>query len=47
MKASNLHKTRVADSDDEESDFSDDGLDEDPIVEYKCIPHEGGVNRLR
>lgn len=47
MKTSNLHKTRTADSDDEDQDDSDDEIDEDPIVEYKCIPHQGGVNRLR
>jgi ribosome assembly protein RRB1 len=46
MKSSNLHKTRVFDSDDDE-ESDDDNLDEDPILEYKTIPHEGGVNRIR
>jgi ribosome assembly protein RRB1 len=44
MKTSNMYKTREIDSDDEDSD---DGIDEDPIVEYRVIPHHGAVNRLR
>jgi len=26
---------------------SDDGLDDDPILEYRAIPHMGAVNRIR
>ncbi|KAI9028107.1 WD40-repeat-containing domain protein [Phycomyces nitens] len=44
MKMSNLHKTQQHDSDDEEDP---DALDEDPVLEYKSIPHSGCVNRLR
>lgn len=28
-------------------DDDDDDLDEDPILEYKAIPHFGGINRIR
>ncbi|KAI8388336.1 WD40-repeat-containing domain protein [Radiomyces spectabilis] len=44
MKMSNLHKTQQDDSDDEDDP---DALDEDPVLEYKSIPHNGCVNRLR
>lgn len=52
MKVSRLHRTykgdpsKVADSD-EESDESDDEIEEDPLLEFKYIPHHGGVNRIR
>ncbi|KAG5654714.1 hypothetical protein H0H81_007470 [Sphagnurus paluster] len=48
-KMSSLHKTQKDgdDSDDDEDDDDDDHLDEDPIVEYRSIPHLGGVNRIR
>jgi ribosome assembly protein RRB1 len=35
-----------SDSDNEEDD-DDDDLDEDAILEYRSIPHTGGVNRVR
>ncbi|KAG2229772.1 WD40-repeat-containing domain protein [Thamnidium elegans] len=44
MKMSSLHKTQQDDSDDEDDP---DALDEDPILEYRSIPHNGCVNRLR
>ncbi|KZV74849.1 WD40 repeat-like protein [Peniophora sp. CONT] len=48
-KMSSLHKTqRTADSDDSDDDDEDDErLDEDPVLEYRAIPHQGGVNRVR
>ncbi|KAG9035484.1 ribosome biosynthesis protein rrb1 [Tulasnella sp. JGI-2019a] len=48
MKMSQLHKTQ-RDSDDSESDDEDDAnsVDEDAILEYRSIPHQGGVNRIR
>ena len=33
------------DSDDEDDD--DDTLDEDPVLEFRSVPHLGGVNRVR
>ncbi|KAI8976844.1 WD40-repeat-containing domain protein [Pilobolus umbonatus] len=44
MKMSSLHKTLQEDSDDEDDP---DALDEDPVLEYRSIPHPGCVNRLR
>ncbi|KAI7860055.1 WD40-repeat-containing domain protein [Circinella umbellata] len=44
MKMSQLHKTQQDDSDDEDDA---DALDEDPVLEYRSIPHNGCVNRLR
>jgi ribosome assembly protein RRB1 len=44
MKMSSLHKTQQEDSDDEDDP---DVLDEDPVLEYRSIPHNGCVNRLR
>jgi ribosome assembly protein RRB1 len=44
MKLSQLHRTK---HDNDDSDDSDDDLDEDPILEFKRIPHDGGVNRIR
>ncbi|KAF7347637.1 Ribosome assembly protein rrb1 [Mycena venus] len=32
---------------DENEDDDDENLDEDPIVEFRSIPHVGGVNRVR
>jgi ribosome assembly protein RRB1 len=44
MKMSNLHKTK----NDDDSDVSDDeDNDQDAVLEYKMIPHESCVNRLR
>ncbi|KAF8922131.1 glutamate-rich WD repeat containing [Mucidula mucida] len=48
-KMSSLHKTQKdgdSDSDDEDED-DDQNLDEDPVLEYRSIPHPGGVNRIR
>ncbi|KZS95912.1 WD40 repeat-like protein [Sistotremastrum niveocremeum HHB9708] len=50
MKMSSLHKTQKDDddSDDEDEDEADnENLDEDAILEFKSIPHLGGVNRVR
>ncbi|KAI9276567.1 WD40-repeat-containing domain protein [Sporodiniella umbellata] len=44
MKMSSLHKTLQEDSDDEDDP---EALDEDPVLEYKSIPHQGCVNRIR
>ncbi|KAL9557936.1 hypothetical protein MBANPS3_001166 [Mucor bainieri] len=44
MKMSSLHKTQQDDSDDEDDP---DALDEDPVLEYRSLPHNGCVNRLR
>ncbi|KAJ3093614.1 ribosome biosynthesis protein rrb1, partial [Physocladia obscura] len=50
MKMSDLHRTKHDDddgmNDDSDSD-DDDNLDEDPILEFKTVPHHGGVNRVR
>ncbi|GLB35950.1 putative glutamate-rich WD [Lyophyllum shimeji] len=49
-KLSSLHRTQkdaAEDSDAEDDDDDDDHLDEDPIPEYRSIPHLGGVNRIR
>ncbi|KIM47806.1 hypothetical protein M413DRAFT_439485 [Hebeloma cylindrosporum] len=49
-KMSSLHRTQK-DGDDSDSDNEDDDddedLDEDAILEYRSIPHAGGVNRVR
>ena len=38
----------IGGSDDDEDDEDEEGaLDEDAILEYKSLPHMGGVNRLR
>ena len=39
----------MPESDDSDSDDDDDGdnLDEDAILEYRSVPHFGGVNRVR
>ncbi|TCD62850.1 ribosome biosynthesis protein rrb1 [Steccherinum ochraceum] len=47
-KMSSLHKTqRSGDESDSDDDDEDDALDEDPVLEYRSIPHLGGVNRVR
>ncbi|KAJ7596793.1 WD40-repeat-containing domain protein [Mycena floridula] len=48
-KMSSLHKTQKDgdDSDSDEDDDDDENLDEDPILEYRSVPHHGGVNRVR
>ncbi|KAF8323240.1 WD40 repeat-like protein [Clavulina sp. PMI_390] len=49
MKMSQLHKTQKDDADSDESDDEedDDAVDEDAVLEYRSIPHQGGVNRVR
>lgn len=54
MKFDNLSRTKAnrdaEDSDEEEDDESDDGeggQDEDAVLTYRSIPHNGGVNRIR
>ncbi|KIK70770.1 hypothetical protein GYMLUDRAFT_184715 [Collybiopsis luxurians FD-317 M1] len=48
-KMSSLHKTQKNsdDSDSDDDDEEDDALDEDPVIEYRSVPHFGGVNRVR
>ncbi|KAJ7161343.1 WD40-repeat-containing domain protein [Mycena crocata] len=50
-KLSSLHRTQKdgddSDSEDENDDDDDENLDEDPIVEYRSVPHVGGINRIR
>lgn len=47
-KMSSLHKTQKDNADsDGDDDYDDDSLDEDAVLEYKSIPHFGGVNRIR
>ncbi|KAG6832534.1 hypothetical protein H0H92_000163 [Tricholoma furcatifolium] len=47
-KMSSLHRTQKDNDDsDSDNDDDDDHLDEDPILEYRSIPHLGGVNRIR
>ncbi|CAD6906402.1 unnamed protein product [Tilletia controversa] len=49
MKASQMYRTQKdgADSDDEDDDANSDDLDDDAILEYRSIPHTGGINRIR
>ncbi|KAJ1544544.1 ribosome biosynthesis protein rrb1 [Nowakowskiella sp. JEL0078] len=47
MKMSQLHKTKHDNGDDEDEDDNADDLDDDPELDYKAIPHFGGVNRIR
>ncbi|KIM19384.1 hypothetical protein M408DRAFT_43180, partial [Serendipita vermifera MAFF 305830] len=50
LKMSSLHKTQKDDGGcDSDSDEEEDegALDEDAVLEYKSIPHTGGVNRIR
>ncbi|RXW22574.1 hypothetical protein EST38_g3289 [Candolleomyces aberdarensis] len=48
-KMTSLHKTQKdgEDSDSEGEDDDENDLDEDPIIEFRSIPHYGGVNRIR
>ncbi|KAJ3786120.1 WD40-repeat-containing domain protein [Lentinula aff. detonsa] len=47
-KMSSLHKTQKSgEESDSDDDEEDDALDEDPIIEYRSVPHLGGVNRVR
>lgn len=36
-----------SDSEEDDDDDDDEHLDEDPVLEYRSIPHLGGVNRIR
>src|SRR5271170_2362369 len=49
MKLSQLHKTRKSryTEEDEESDSDDDNVDEDPVLEHRALPTNGGTNRIR
>ncbi|KAK0557295.1 Ribosome assembly protein rrb1 [Tilletia horrida] len=50
MKASSMFRTQKdgADSEDEDDDDANsDDLDDDAILEYRSIPHTGGINRIR
>ncbi|KAL1718489.1 WD40-repeat-containing domain protein [Schizophyllum commune] len=48
-KMSSLHKTQrdADDSDNDDDDEDDESLDEDAVLEYRSIPHLGGINRVR
>ncbi|WFD18076.1 Ribosome assembly protein rrb1 [Malassezia caprae] len=46
MKASSMHRTSRDDALSDDDD-DDDDVDEDAVLEYKTIPHLGGVNRIR
>lgn len=35
------------DSDDDDSDDDADALDEDAVIEFRSVPHFGGINRVR
>ncbi|KAJ3074788.1 ribosome biosynthesis protein rrb1 [Podochytrium sp. JEL0797] len=47
MKMSDLHRTKHDNDDDMEDNSDDEDLDDDPVLEYKTVPHNGGVNRVR
>ncbi|KAI0308311.1 glutamate-rich WD repeat-containing protein [Multifurca ochricompacta] len=50
FKMTQLHKTQKdGESDDDDNDDDDDGdnLDEDAVLDYRSVPHFGGVNRVR
>ncbi|KAF8140450.1 WD40-repeat-containing domain protein [Boletus edulis] len=50
FKISSLHRTqRDGDDDDDNDDDDDDGdaLDEDAVLEFRSVPHNSGVNRVR
>ncbi|KAH7885979.1 WD40-repeat-containing domain protein [Phlebopus sp. FC_14] len=47
-KMSSLHRTQKdGDDDDSDAEDDDDVLDEDAILEYRSVPHNGSVNRIR
>ncbi|EJT99959.1 WD40 repeat-like protein [Dacryopinax primogenitus] len=46
MRMSSLHRTQRDQDDSDEEDDNDD-VDEDAVLEYRSIPHMGGVNRVR
>jgi ribosome assembly protein RRB1 len=49
MKLSQLHKTRQSQRNEEESDSDDDddNIEEDPLLEHRSLPTNGGTNRIR
>ena len=51
MKLSQLHKTRKTrdqvDNEDSDSDSDDENVDEDPLLEHRSLPTNGGTNRIR
>ncbi|PKI85954.1 Ribosome assembly protein rrb1 [Malassezia vespertilionis] len=48
MKASAMHRTsRDDEPSDNEDNEDDDNVDDDAVLEYRSIPHLGGVNRIR
>ncbi|KAI8610792.1 WD40-repeat-containing domain protein [Chytriomyces sp. MP71] len=47
MKMSDLHRTKHDNDDDMDDDSGEEDLDDDPVLEYKTVPHNGGVNRVR
>ncbi|KAN0134295.1 glutamate-rich WD repeat-containing protein [Lactarius tabidus] len=49
FKMTQLHKTQKdgESDDDDDDDDDDDNLDEDAVLDYRSVPHFGGVNRVR
>src|SRR5436190_16093222 len=51
MKLSQLHKTRKSQRQDDEDSDSDSGddenVDDDPLLEHRSLPTNGGTNRIR
>lgn len=47
-KMSSLYRTQKrGDDSDSDGEDNEDDLDEDPVLEYRSVPHDGGVNRVR
>ncbi|EPQ60500.1 glutamate-rich WD repeat containing [Gloeophyllum trabeum ATCC 11539] len=46
-KLSSLHRTQKDEEDSDDENDDDEDLDEDPVLEFRTIPHHGGVNRVR
>ncbi|KAG8920185.1 ribosome biosynthesis protein rrb1 [Tulasnella sp. 417] len=47
MKMSQLHRTQKDGADSDSDDDDEDAVDENAVLEYRSIPHFGGVNRVR
>jgi ribosome assembly protein RRB1 len=48
FKMTQLHKTQKdGESDHDDDDDDEDNLDEDAVLDYRSVPHFGGVNRVR
>jgi len=48
MKMSDLHRTKYDNASNSGSESHSDDMDDDPVLEYKSIPHPiGGINRIR